>query len=263
MPIVRGGQEDIIYRGWPLTIELRRVSGDDKTPLALTVVGPTQVDPQPAPRATGVWLINEDQSKSLAAGKYIFSVGAIHSEVEVVDEPPTLSPAQKSAKQVCRISYAMAAADFAQAEKLAREWVKADAQSVEAQATLGDVLGGSGKLSDALDAYNEAISRIGPGGKAPRSLYKRASAIQTKLANQTTTRPAASASPQEEKYYKLIAEGDAALAAKKDAAALRAYENARKFQEAQKLPVKDHELDEKIDLVRQRLATPAKSPPPP
>ena len=83
--------------------------------------------------------------------------------------------------------------------------------------------------------------------------------IRDKLVVQTTTRPADESSDQETAYYKLIAEGDAARAAKNDAVALRAYEKARKYYIDHKLTVSLRELDAKTEFVRQRQAKPTKS----
>ena len=149
--------------------------------------------------------------------------------IQVADEPATLSPLENIARRLGRIAYAQAAGDSAGAETLARDWIKAEPQSIDAQVALADMLAESGKLPDALAAYKAAISRFGPGTKPPRELYRRAAAIGAKLAEQAATPASDAESAQEAAYYKLIAEGDVALKAKNDAAALKAYERAKKY----------------------------------
>lgn len=256
--VVQGGSGETVYRGWPIIIEFRATGGNEKAPGALAVKGPAQIAPQPAPGDDRIWLINEEKSKSLAPGTYTFSVGEIQCVVQVADEPATLSPLEKIARRSGRIAYAQASGDSAGAENLARDWVKAEPQSVEAQVALGDILAESGRLPDALAAYQAAISRFGPGTRPPRELYRRSAEIGAKLAEQAATPASDAVSAQELAYYKLIAEGDAALKANKSEAALKAYERAKKYHTDHKLTLKLRELEEKIAFVRQRQTTPGK-----
>jgi hypothetical protein len=259
--IVRGGSGETVYRGWPILIEFQSKAADAKVPGPLVAKGPSQIDPQPAPGMDHVWLISEEKSKSISPGTYTFSVGDVQSVVQVADEPAALSPAEKIARRSVRISYAQAAGDSAGAESLVRDWIKAEPQSVEAQVALGEVLAETGKLSEALTAYQAAIGRFGPGTKPPRELYRRAAEIGAKLAEQAAIPASDAVSAEELAYFKLFAEGDAALKAKKDSVALKAYERAKKYHADHKLTLKLRELEEKIEFARKRQVAPAKPPP--
>jgi len=256
--IIQGGIEETLYRGWPICIQFHGDTENTKVPAALTIKGPSPIKPQPAPNSSGVWLISQNESKALAPGSYTFSAGEVQQTVQIADEPKELTPVQKLARQTSLIAYAAASGDLPAAEKLARDWVKAEPQSSDAQAALGDILVQSGNLPDALAAYQEAISHLAPGSKPPRELYRRAAAIRFKLASDAAMPANDSVSTEEAAYYKIISEGDAARKAKNDSAALKAYERAKKYHADHKLTLKLRELEEKIAFVRQHQSTPAK-----
>jgi hypothetical protein len=108
-----GGDGDVLYRGWPIRIELHTATTAPTTPtVAITIHGPADISPHPAPDAPGVWLITPENSTAMPAGKYVVSVGTALADIVLADEPPTLSPAQQEAKQIARASYALALGDL-------------------------------------------------------------------------------------------------------------------------------------------------------
>jgi hypothetical protein len=185
-----GGDGDVLYRGWPIRIELHTATTAPTTPtVTITIRGPADISPHPAPDAPGVWLITPENSTAMPAGKYVVSVGTALADIVLADEPPTLSPAQQEAKQIARASYALALGDLPGAERLARDWAAASPASPAAQTTLGDVLAESGKPTEALSAYTEAINLTPPGTRPPADLLARASALHREIRASSTTRP--------------------------------------------------------------------------
>ena len=258
---VQGGDSEIFYRGWPIRIVLRSLDTAAETPApALTVRGPVDVTPQAASHATAVWLISPEKSAAMVAGRYVFSVGAQSSEVVVAGEPAALSTSQQAARQISRVSYALAMDDIAGAEQVARAWVAASPDNPVAQATLGDVLAGAGKSAEALAAYNEAINLTPPGGKPPSHLLKQAAALRRESLAKMATRPADDSSAEEVAYYKLLDEGDAARKAGKYPNALRSYQSAQRYHHDHKLTLRLNELDEKIAYVRGLQKRPTTAP---
>jgi len=258
--VVRGGDDGVVYRGWPIRILLRSAAAAAPPVADLSVKGPAAVVPRAVPGAGGEWLISPDDSKAMATGTYTLSAGGASAEVVVADEPASLSPEQRAARRAAMAEFALAQGDAAGAEKVAREGIAEAPGSAEAHAILGDALAAAGKADEALRAYNEALALVPPDVKPPGALYGRAAALRRKMLTTVPTREAAPPAADDVAYYKIIDEGDKLLAAEKYAEAGRAYARALAFHRSKKLGVSPDEVEQKIAYARERQKAPATRP---
>ena len=146
---VLGGDQETIYRGWPIRIELQNLTdAADAAPGPLKVSGPTQVDPQPAPHAVGLWVISPEKSKTMTAGNYVFSAAGVACKVAVEDEPMSCRRVSNRRSRVAefRMRWSWRTPPV---PRVSRGMGDGRAARSGWQMALGDVLAGSGKLPEA------------------------------------------------------------------------------------------------------------------
>lgn len=165
----------LVYRGWPL-----RATVDVDPPGSSAAVLETAGAAWPWTPQGKAWVLTAEQTAALAAGRYRVRATAAGAwaevELELQDEPATLSAEQKREKLVRQAGSVGAA----QAVELARRHRGGDAEDLTSWLVEGDALMLLERKAEAAEAYRQALAlhrRANPMAKEdPAPLRRRLAA---------------------------------------------------------------------------------------